>query len=341
MNKFVDRLRQIKIPIWVKIIISISLLWLVLRQINWQEAQAALQLLPAWLLALLLTSNLFFMFVNSVRWAILIPLPLTKAILHRLTAATYLSSFYALFLPSSLGGDVIKWGLSFGTQAPKSRLASSIVMDRIIGLVAASILSLGALLYLQSSSTLVPVVVTPVSNSYAVANTVPTEIARAVQILSAGVMMLIILWLLAMKFPKMVSSLPLPKRLIDLFLLFQASPKALLTTTGISLINQLLAISLSYLAYTAVGAGLSFPELVMISSLTAIVASLPITFGGFGTTELSLVYLTGLLGANQQVVLALVAIGIPLRLLNTAIAGLAGLGLQHQLPNQIQPKSNI
>lgn len=318
IKKSIDRLRLVKIPIWAKVLVSIALLGLVFRQINWAEVQLAFQLLPVWLLILMSTSSLLFLFINSIRWAILIPLPLTRSILHRLTAASYLSAFYTLFLPSTLGGDVIKWGLSFGTQAPKSRLASSIVMDRIIGLVAASILSLGALLYLQSS-----------------ANTVPTEIARAVQILSAGVFMLIILWIIAMKFPKMVSNLPLPKKLIDLFLLFQASPRALLTTTSISLINQLLAIALTYLAFTAVGASLSYPELVMIASLTAIVASLPISFGGFGTTELSLVYLTSLLGANQPAVIALVAIGIPLRLINTAIAGMAGWGLQHRLRNPL------
>lgn len=318
IKKSIDRLRLVKIPIWAKVLVSIALLGLVFRQINWAEVQLAFQLLPVWLLILMSTSSLLFLFINSIRWAILIPLPLTQSILHRLTAASYLSAFYTLFLPSTLGGDVIKWGLSFGTQAPKSRLASSIVMDRIIGLVAASILSLGALLYLQSS-----------------ANTVPTEIARAVQILSAGVFMLIILWIIAMKFPKMVSNLPLPKKLIDLFLLFQASPRALLTTTSISLINQLLAIALTYLAFTAVGASLSYPELVMIASLTAIVASLPISFGGFGTTELSLVYLTSLLGANQPAVIALVAIGIPLRLINTAIAGMAGWGLQHRLRNPL------
>lgn len=332
IKKFFDRLRLVKIPIWVKILVSVVLLGLVFNQIDWSEVKLALQLLPPWLLFLMTTSGLFLLLVNSIRWAVLIPLPLTRPILHRLTAASYLSAFYTLFLPSALGGDVIKWGLSFGTQAPKSRLASSIVMDRIIGLVAASALSLGALLYLESGSTFGQVALFPGHNFNVVGTTVPIEIARAVQILSAGVMMIVILWLIAIRFPKMISSLPLPKKLIDLLLLFQASPRVLVTTASISLVNQLLAIGLSYLAFTAVGTGLSFPELIMITSLTAIVASLPISFGGFGTTELSLVYLTNLLGANQPAVLAIIAIGIPLRLINTAIVGLAGWGLQHRLP---------
>lgn len=316
MNTFVNRLRLIQIPIWVKILVSLVLLGLVFNQIEWSEVKLALHLLPLWLLFLMTTSSLFLLLINSIRWAVLIPLPLTRPTLHRLTAASYLSAFYTLFLPSSLGGDVIKWGLALGTQVPKSRLASSIVMDRIIGLVAASILSLGALVHLHSHPGSSPI---------------PTEIARAVQLLSAGVMMIIILWLIAMKFPKMLGSLPLPKKLLNLFLLFQASPRALVVTTGISLVNQLLAITLTYLALAAVGAGLSLPEVIMITSLTAIVASLPISFGGFGTTELSLVYLTNLLGANQPAVLAIIAIGIPLRLINTALAGLAGWGLQHRL----------
>lgn len=334
IKKSIDRLRRVKIPIGVKILVSIGLLGVVFNQIEWSEVKLALQLLPPWLLFLMTTSSLLLLFINSIRWAVLIPLPLTRSTLHRLTAASYLSAFYTLFLPSTLGGDVIKWGLSFGTQASKAKLASSIVMDRLIGLVAASILSLGALLYLQSWPVSQSIINLPAVDTSQI-QAVSTEITRAVQILSAGVTMIIILWLIAMRFPKMVSNLPLPKKLIQLFLLFQASPRALLTTTSISLINQLLAIALTYLAFTAVGASLSYPELVMIASLTAIVASLPISFGGFGTTELSLVYLTSLLGANQPAVIALVAIGIPLRLINTAIAGMAGWGLQHRLRNPL------
>jgi uncharacterized membrane protein YbhN (UPF0104 family) len=308
------RLKLIRIPLWVKIVLSLLMLWLVFRQIDWYEAQEVLKLLPMWMIGLITLSTLVTIAVNSVRWTLLIPLKLTKPVLMQLTAASYLGTFYSLFLPSSLGGDVVKWGLSFGNNVPKARLASSIVMDRVIGLIAASMLSMGALLYIQ----------------FVEREVVPILIAQAVLVMFCGVCGFVALWLLALRFPAWLEKTPVPKKLLATIALFDAPVGTIAKALGLSLGAQIAGAFVTYLTLSAVNANLQFSELVMIAQLTAIVASLPITFGGFGSTEISVLYLSQLLGANQQALLSIMALGIPLRFINAGIAGIVGWVLREK-----------
>jgi uncharacterized membrane protein YbhN (UPF0104 family) len=64
--------------------------------------------------------------------------------------------------------------------------------------------------------------------------------------------------------------------------------------------------------------------------LGALISTLPISLGGFGTNELSFVYLVGLFGATGPNVLAYISLGVVLRLVTIALSGALGWGLKVQ-----------
>jgi len=63
---------------------------------------------------------------------------------------------------------------------------------------------------------------------------------------------------------------------------------------------------------------------MLIFQIISIVSVIPISFGGFGTSEITFVYLASLFGADYQASLIYVAISIPLRIVTTCLGGLIG-----------------
>jgi hypothetical protein len=137
-------MRQILLLV-VRILVSLGLLYLALRGINFAVLQSRLsQINPPWIvLAILVT--VFQVFLGALRWREISAL--CNAPLSDLQAFRYnmIGSFFNQTLPSSIGGDAMRLWLVNRTGAGWRAATYSILTDRAVGLIALALIIVASL----------------------------------------------------------------------------------------------------------------------------------------------------------------------------------------------------
>lgn len=102
---------------------------------------------PHWL-ALAVVLNLVSFALLIWRWQVLlIGVGVTQSFVH-LTRVTLVSTFFSMFLPSSIGGDVMKMMLLVPDTGQREAAISSVVLDRVVGMAVTIIVGILAVLFL-------------------------------------------------------------------------------------------------------------------------------------------------------------------------------------------------
>src|SRR5512135_3009086 len=95
----------------LKLIVSVSLLILVFTQVGWAELKSVVAQTNLSWLGLAVSIYIAGVFVRAVRWRLLLPQSNEPAIrLRRLTGLYFASFFFNSFLPTGIGGDVVRIG---------------------------------------------------------------------------------------------------------------------------------------------------------------------------------------------------------------------------------------
>ncbi|TAK15145.1 MAG: flippase-like domain-containing protein [Acidobacteria bacterium] len=119
----------------VKLLVSGGLLYWLLSRVDrgqlWDNIQHAA---PAWLLVAL---ALYFVMilVSAWRWKQLLDAQHVSTTFGHLTASYLVATFFNNFLPSNIGGDVIRIGDTAPAAGSKTRAATIVLFDRGIGLI--------------------------------------------------------------------------------------------------------------------------------------------------------------------------------------------------------------
>ena len=128
-----------------RIIVSLALLYLALRGINFAAIEARLtQINLSWIVAAALI-NLIQIFLGALRWREISAL--CQAPLTDLQAFRYnmIGAFFNQTLPSSIGGDAVRLWLVKHTGAGWRAATYSILTDRAIGLIALALIIVASL----------------------------------------------------------------------------------------------------------------------------------------------------------------------------------------------------
>lgn len=124
------------LKILVRIGVSVAALAFVLRSIDlellWMRVRA---MNPAWLL-LAIAAYLFMLAVSVWRWHRLLHAQHIEVPRKRLLESTWVSLFFNNFLPSNIGGDVIRIADTAPAAGSKTLATTVILVDRVLGLVA-------------------------------------------------------------------------------------------------------------------------------------------------------------------------------------------------------------
>jgi uncharacterized protein (TIRG00374 family) len=119
----------------IKVVVSGGLLWLLLSRVDlgrlWQTARTAS---PAWL-AGALGLYLLMCVISAWRWRVLLRAQSIDMRLGTLTASFLVATFFNNFLPSNIGGDVIRIGDTARAAGSKTLAATVVLLDRGIGLL--------------------------------------------------------------------------------------------------------------------------------------------------------------------------------------------------------------
>lgn len=144
----VAMIKKIVTSKWTKIIFSMLLIYFAFRKINVVNLYNEIRQVNLWVVGLILIYNLVSMLVGGYRWALIALPKVGWRDVFLFTKSTCLGSFYNLFFPSAVGGDLLKWIplMEKYPELSKTRLATSVLVDRIVGFTAFAIVALLALI---------------------------------------------------------------------------------------------------------------------------------------------------------------------------------------------------
>jgi glycosyltransferase 2 family protein len=296
----------------LRLILTAAMLAWIIRGVDTQQIGGVLaRANPAWL-ALGAGVNLLSVVLASWRWQrVLAGLGVLKR-LPQVTRLVLVGTFFNMFLPSSVGGDVMKMVLIAPDTARREVAVSSVLMDRVIGLAVTIGVGLVAVLLLPRVWAEPAVIAT-------LALAVAAFCAGMVTIFNRG-----LIDLAGRIAPRRIweRAGPILLRLHESLMVIGRSPRILLETAGISVLRQV-AICLS-VYFAGLGFGLGLPPLAYFATVPIAVAitALPVAINGLGLQDNALIFLLAGVGLGAAEALSL---SIFLHLLRNTVGLLGGL----------------
>lgn len=245
---------------------------------------------------------------NALKWYILLKAQGIPVPVGAVTNYTFVGFFFNNFLPANVGGDVMRgYGLARYT-AQSAEAAVSVVVDRIIGLL--------AFMFTAVAAALVAVQVIPVGES-AAGEAMAANLAQVEAVAIIGMLGIVAVFavMLSHRLRQVMGRLfavsllkplePLYRRISDAFGAYRYEYKALLWAfvVGVS------TVVLTGLVDMAIVAGLhgQIPliYIFLFNPIIAVALIAPISIGGLGTGSVLYVYFYGLVGVPETLSFAL------------------------------------
>jgi uncharacterized protein (TIRG00374 family) len=129
---------------WLKLALGIFLLLLLGWLVDWAETWRTLRDSDLRLVALSATLILLALIVSTIKWKLLARIACGRLRFLSLLRAYWMGSFVSNYLPSNVGGDVVRI-LVVQRIAPLAPLAGSVLVERLIGVTALGLISTACL----------------------------------------------------------------------------------------------------------------------------------------------------------------------------------------------------
>lgn len=256
--------------------------------ISWKDILAAVKQADWQILGLAFLVNIFIQVVCLARWIILMQALNLKASWGMASRYFFIGLFCNLFLPTSIGGDVIKaLGMSRSVGS-KPKVFASVVLDRLSGFGGLVVLALSAYIFGHQVID-APAVIIPV-------------IALTVLSLTIGFMLFHekvygFCCIIFKAFPK------IHKALMDMHadvVMMKARKRTALGCLMMSVFIQVLGAYMYYLIAVALGQKVELMYFLVVAPIVCAVSFLP-SIGGLGVRELGWVYFLARVGVEKSI----------------------------------------
>ncbi len=261
-----------------------------------------------WYLLLALALFMLAVVTNAIKWHILLKAQGISVPLSAVTNYTFVGFFFNNFLPANVGGDVIRgYGLARYT-ARSAEAAVSVVVDRIIGLM--------AFMFTAAVAALIAVNIVPVDAS-AQAGLLAQNLTQVefIALIGLAVIAAVFAVMLSYRLRQLIGRLfafkllrplsPLYQRLSEAFGAYRYQYGALLAAFGVG-VGTVLLTGVVDLAIVAGLHGQIPPIYIFLfNPIIAVALIAPISIGGLGTGSVLYVYFYGLVGVPATLAFAL------------------------------------
>jgi uncharacterized protein (TIRG00374 family) len=263
----------------LKVGVSVALLAILLSRVEvnrlWSLARSAS---VPWL-ATALALYFVMIAVSAWRWGVLLDAQGLSFSLRRLTSSFFVATFFNNFLPSNIGGDVIRIADTAPAAGSRTLATTVVLIDRGMGLLGLVLISaVGATLAVQFR----PTDLGPISPS----------------LLWVGFGVATVLAAPALLTPKAFTRMLQPlrvlhaewidvrlARLTDALIRFRETPTALATCFTGAVIVQAVLVAFYVAIARSMRIPVGFAELALVVPISFIVQMLPISMNGFGVRE--------------------------------------------------------
>lgn len=281
-----------KVSFLARILLSIGFLWWLSTMVQWPETIAALKQANIYLLLIAFFIHVGIQLIGLWRWNIFMRALQFTAPISQVFRYFFIGLFGNLFLPTSIGGDLVKaYGLAHGVgQRPK--VYASVVLDRLSGFIGLVLVAFFSY-FLGQHLIEAPFVMVPIA------------ILTSMSLIIGSVLFYDPIYQLAskvfIKIPKVHQSLMDMHQ--DVVLMKKCKRTGLLCI-GISLIIQILNALLCYLIAVALQQEVSLVHFLIFAPIVGAVSFLP-SIGGLGVRELGWVYFLSKIGLGEGMALSL------------------------------------
>ncbi len=320
----------------IKALVSLSLLGFLLSRTELSRVYATL--VSARLLWLVLAFIMLYIgkVITAYRWQGLLKAQAVDIPLRTLIASVFVGQFFNSFLPTTVGGDVIRAYDTAAQSKESLKSAISVFADRLIGVFALTLLAFLALAagYLRGEEVsfyALPVVIVFVMSAF-------------------GMLLIYIKWLAVLndRFLRVVRLNSIADQLDKAYRslhLFKDRPGVMLNALSSSILLQVNVILFYYFIGLSLDLGVSVLYFFMIVPVALVVLLIPFSINGIGIREGVFVFLLTSLGveANDAIALSLISFGLTLTqgVIGGVIFALRGVQIRQAREAEELPKEPI
>ncbi|MBN2455190.1 MAG: flippase-like domain-containing protein [Sedimentisphaerales bacterium] len=279
-------------------VVICGVIWAILwfsRDQRWSKLVAIFRQMNMVFFAVALGVFIICQILVGLRWWLLLRTQSVSIDFWAAVRLHFLGLFYNNFMPSSVGGDLIRaWYVTRHTDK-RFAAALSVFVDRAIGLLSTLIIAVFFyLLFLQGRGTLIAAGNTGSYLGFAAEHKWPIlMIIMALAAIFCGLLLYkpgrVILkrtWLHAC-----MHGLSIIKKLKDAIIIYCSKPLTILTVFGLTVILQISTITGFWLLGTDIGVDVSIKYYYVFFTLTWVLGAVPVSIGGAVVVEGSLAYL--------------------------------------------------
>ncbi|HWI20476.1 MAG TPA: lysylphosphatidylglycerol synthase transmembrane domain-containing protein [Vicinamibacterales bacterium] len=287
----------------VRLGVSAAALYFVLRSIDlsafWQRVQG---MNPAWMV-LALAAFATTQSVSVWRWNRLLRAQHIEVERRRLTESMWVSMFFNNFLPSNIGGDVVRIADTASAAGSKTLATTVILIDRVIGLAALVIVAASGAFIAQLLGMHIP------GARWLWAASAIGAVAAISVITMPQLVGHLLMPLRALNKPWITER---TQRLEDAVIRFRNAPSAIIGAFGGALVVQITIVAF----YLLTAEGLSVPLPIFLGAVlipvSLVVQMAPVSINGFGVREAVFAFFFRRFGlpADAAVALSLVSTGM-------------------------------
>ncbi len=264
-----------------KVLLTGFLLFVLLKDVDFQQISDLISNTNLLLYLLVYLLFLFGTVISGVRWRILLKIQGVDIKLGKLVNKILISTVYNLLLPGSMGGDIIRtYDVTTQTKENKAGTLLATIYDKFLGLF--------SLLFVIILS--LPFIWNEIEQKL---------ILFGLTLVSGGVAFSLVLYSGKVPFIYRIVSWFSEKlkvsRLVDdgisAFSEFKGNPRATIYGLSLSSFFQLLGVINQFLLFKALGVDVDFGLLMFAIPINRLITLIPISIGGIGLRETSLLVL--------------------------------------------------
>ena len=239
-------------------LLSLGLLTYLVGQQGWREIWESIRRIT--LARFLLVLGLVCVSRLAVvgRWTSLLWLSGLRLRLWEILRVTFAGMFASNFLPTSVGGDIVRLAWTARVEGDRAKYASSIAVDRLVGLAGMAMLL-----------------------PFGIAQVVDAGVLESVRKVSTAALGIVAP-------PRPMSRLKRAFRgLIELMGAWLSNPRALVAALGFTWVHMSLMFASMWVLFQGLGESLSFWEIAGMWSFVYFIALFPISINSLGLAEVS------------------------------------------------------
>ena len=311
----------------LRIAISGTILGWLAHKIEWAELGRRIQSAePAGIVVALVLFGVT-LFLSAVRWQILLRVQEIALRFLPIFQVSMIGQFFNSFLLGTTGGDVVKI-LYVARLAPhkKSAAGLSVLLDRVIGLIALIVLTVGlsASRYRLLTST---------AQSAQALWTFYLIAAGVAGVLTVAALLPVLLRFANLK--RLEKKLPFHEqieRISEAFARNSRNPGANAEALLLSFVAHLLNFFSQYAVARALHLDVSFATVATATAIIFVLISIPISVAGLGVRESLFVLFLGLSGVSREGAIAVSLIGFSISLVWSIVGGVIHLRYKNPQP---------